>query len=138
MNKTELIVEVSKHSGLSKTDSEKFLNAFMQSIEMALANDDDVRLVGFGTFSTTKRKAGEGRNPRSGEVIQIAASTLPKFKAGKSLKDSLNNTDSAKKTSANTSSSNNFKNTSSGTSAGNSNSTSKSNNKGSSSSKSGK
>lgn len=90
MNKVELIDEIAKNSGLTKSDSEKFLNAFLKSVEEALAKGDSVRLVGFGTFSVTERKAGEGRNPRTGETIQIEASKLPKFKAGKSLKDSVN------------------------------------------------
>jgi len=90
MNKTDLVTEISKHSGLTKTDAEKSLNAFIKSIENALAAKEEIRLVGFGTFSTSNRKAGEGRNPRTGEVIKIAASTLPKFKAGKNLKDLVN------------------------------------------------
>jgi DNA-binding protein HU-beta len=90
MNKTELVSEIAKNSGLTKTDSEKALNALIVSVETALKKGDDVRLVGFGTFTTIKRKAGEGRNPKTGEVIQIKASTLPKFRAGKGLKDAVN------------------------------------------------
>jgi DNA-binding protein HU-beta len=90
MNKNELVAEIAKHSGLKKTDSEKALNAFMSSVETALKKGDEVRLVGFGIFATSKRKAGMGKNPRTGEPIKIAASTLPKFKAGKGLKDALN------------------------------------------------
>ena len=90
MNKTELVAEIAKHSGLTKTDSEKALNAFVASVEQTLKKGDEVRLVGFGTFTTIKRKAGEGRNPKTGEVIKIKASTLPKFRAGKGLKDAVN------------------------------------------------
>ena len=91
MNKNELVAKIAEHSGLKKIEAEKALNAFITSVEEALKQDDDVRLVGFGIFSTTKRKAGMGKNPRTGEAIQIEASILPKFKAGKGLKDALNN-----------------------------------------------
>jgi DNA-binding protein HU-beta len=81
---------VAQHAGLAKTDAAKAVDAVFASIEGALKSGDEVRLVGFGTFSVTKRPASEGRNPRTGDKIQIAASTQPKFKAGKGLKDAVN------------------------------------------------
>lgn len=90
MNKKELIAEMANTSGLAKAMCEKALDAFMDSVSVALKKGGDVRLVGFGTFYTAKRKATKGRNPRSGAVINIPASTQPKFKAGKGLKDSVN------------------------------------------------
>jgi len=90
MNKNELIEAVSSSTGLSKTDSGKAVDAIVASITKALKSGDDVRLVGFGTFSVADRKATTGRNPRTGEAIQIKASKQPKFKAGKVLKDAVN------------------------------------------------
>ena len=90
MNKQELIGSVADTSGLSKGDANKAVEAVFDSITRALKKGDEVRLVGFGTFSVSKRKASTGRNPRTGEPMTIKASTQPKFKAGKGLKDSVN------------------------------------------------
>mgnify|MGYP000214467245 CR=1 FL=1 len=90
MNKNDLIAAVAEISGLAKADATKGVDAVLEAVSTALSGGDDVRLVGFGTFSVADRKASEGRNPRTGETIQIAASKQPKFKAGKALKDSVN------------------------------------------------
>ncbi|MCQ2914323.1 MAG: HU family DNA-binding protein [Alphaproteobacteria bacterium] len=90
MNKTELVDSIAKLSGLTKVDSEKALNATLDAVVKALKENDEVRLVGFGTFAVSKRKATVGRNPRTGKEIKIAACNAPKFKAGKTLKDALN------------------------------------------------
>lgn len=90
MNKNDLVNSMAKLSGLTKVDAEKALNAFTASVENALKQDEKVSLVGFGSFSISSRKATEGRNPRTGEKITIAASKLPRFKAGKGLKDAVN------------------------------------------------
>ena len=90
LNKNELIIKCADRSGLSKTDAVSAVDSVIESIVGALKAGDDVRLVGFGTFSVSDRAASEGRNPRTGEKINIPASKQPKFKAGKGLKDSLN------------------------------------------------
>lgn len=90
MNKNDLIAEVAKNTGLSKVDSAKAVDALLNAVEGALKKNDEVRLVGFGTFSVAQRAATEGRNPRTGEKIKIPASKQPKFKAGKGLKDAVN------------------------------------------------
>ncbi|MDG1709311.1 MAG: HU family DNA-binding protein [Emcibacteraceae bacterium] len=90
MNKNELIDGVANSAGLSKADAGKAVDSVLDAISGALAAGGEVRMTGFGTFSTAKRAASTGRNPRTGEAIQIAASTRPKFKAGKSLKDAVN------------------------------------------------
>jgi len=90
MNKTELVNAVAEASGLTKADAAKAVDGVFEAITDALKSGDDVRLVGFGTFNVTERKASTGRNPRTGEEIQIAAAKQPKFKAGKGLKDSVN------------------------------------------------
>ncbi len=89
MNKDALISSVSEISGLSKTDSAKALESMLQSIQIGLKNGREVRITGFGTFGITERKAREGRNPRTGKAIKIAASKHPKFKAGKILKEAI-------------------------------------------------
>ena len=89
MNKTELIAEVAVKAGLSKKDAEKALNATIDAIADALAAGDKVQLVGFGGFETKKREARMGRNPRTKETIEIPASCVPVFKAGKALKDKV-------------------------------------------------
>ena len=89
MNKTELIAEVAKKCGLSKKDAEKSVNATFDTIAEALCGDDKVQLVGFGSFETKKREARMGRNPRTKEVVEIPATTVPDFKAGKALKDKV-------------------------------------------------
>ena len=90
MNKTELITAMAEQSGLSKKDAEKALKAFTDVVAEELQKDGKVQLVGFGTFEVSKRAAREGRNPQTGEVMPIAASKAPKFKAGKALKDLIN------------------------------------------------
>ena len=90
MNKNDLISQVADDAGLSKADATKAVDAVLDNIAGSLSNGGEVRLVGFGTFSVTHRKATPGRNPRTGESIQIKASNQPKFKAGKALKDAVN------------------------------------------------
>ncbi len=90
MNKNDLVAAVSGSAGLSKADSAKAVDSVFDSITGSLKGGNEVRLVGFGTFSVANRKASEGRNPRTGEKIQISASRQPKFKAGKALKDAVN------------------------------------------------
>ena len=90
MNKNELLASVAESTGLSKADSASAVDAVFDCIVDALKSGDDVRLVGFGTFTVTRRAASEGRNPRTGEKIKIPASNQAKFKAGKGLKESLN------------------------------------------------
>lgn len=90
MNKNELIGTVADNSGLSRNDATKAVESVFEAISASLAKGDEVRLVGFGTFSVAKRKASTGRNPRTGEPMTIKASTQPKFKAGKGLKDAVN------------------------------------------------
>ncbi|HHW29133.1 MAG TPA: HU family DNA-binding protein [Syntrophomonadaceae bacterium] len=89
MNKAELIGSVAEKAGMPKKDAEKAVNAVLASIEEALAKGDKVQLVGFGTFEVRERAARTGRNPQTGEEIQIAASRVPAFRAGKALKDSV-------------------------------------------------
>ena len=90
MNKTELVAAMAEQSGLSKKDAEKALKAFTDVVAEQLKEEDKIQLVGFGTFEVSKRAAREGRNPQSGEVMNIPASKAPKFKAGKALKDMVN------------------------------------------------
>ena len=90
MNKNDLISAVADSSGLSKSDASTAVESVFDAITKTLAGGDEVRLVGFGTFSVAKRKASTGRNPRTGEPMNIPASTQPKFKAGKGLKDAVN------------------------------------------------
>ena len=90
MNKNDLIGAVAEASGLTRNDATKAVEGVFESITSALKAGEEVRLVGFGTFSVAKRKASTGRNPRTGEPMPIAASSQPKFKAGKGLKDAVN------------------------------------------------
>ena len=90
MNKNDLIALVSDSADLSKADAGKAVDAVFDSITGSLKSGTEVRLVGFGTFSVSRRAASQGRNPRTGEPIQIPASNQPKFKAGKGLKDAVN------------------------------------------------
>lgn len=90
MNKNDLVAAVADSSDLSKADAAKAVDAVFDSITGSLQGGGEVRLVGFGTFSVANRKASTGRNPRTGEAIQIPASKQPKFKAGKGLKDAVN------------------------------------------------
>ncbi len=90
MNKTELIEAIAKNADLKKKDAEAALAAFIDVVEGALAKGDKVQLVGFGTFEAKTRAAREGRNPKTGATIKIAASKYPAFSAGKAFKDKLN------------------------------------------------
>lgn len=90
MNKNDLVSEVSEITNFSKTDCQRAIDAVFEVISSALSQGEEVRLVNFGTFTVVKRKATEGRNPRTGEPIKIPASKQPKFRPGKSLKDSVN------------------------------------------------
>lgn len=90
MNKQELIKEISAKVELTQIDTEKVLKAFTEVVTDTLISGEKVQLVGFGTFEVVDRAAREGRNPQSGESMHIPASKSPKFKAGKSLKDSVN------------------------------------------------
>lgn len=90
MNKTEFIAAVAEKAEISKKDSEKALKAFVDVVAEQLKAGDKVQLVGFGTFEVSERAAREGRNPQSGEPMRIEASKAPRFKAGKALKDMIN------------------------------------------------
>lgn len=90
MNKNDLVAAVASNADMSKADAAKAVDAVFDSITGSLSGGTEVRLVGFGTFSVANRAATTGRNPRTGEAIQIPASKQPKFKAGKGLKDSVN------------------------------------------------
>ncbi len=90
MNKNDLIAAVADSTGMSKSDVAAAIDATLSSITDTLRAGGEVKLVGFGSFHVTRRAASTGRNPRTGETIQIAASRQPKFKAGKGLKDALN------------------------------------------------
>ena len=90
MNKNDLIAAVADGTGLTKAESAKAVDCVFDTITGSLKGGTEVRLVGFGTFSVADRRASEGRNPRTGEKIQIPASKQPKFKAGKGLKDAVN------------------------------------------------
>lgn len=89
MNKTEVINQIAEKADLTKKDSEKALNAFIETVTEILKAGDDVQIVGFGSFQMKKRAAREGRNPQTGKVIQIAAANVPSFKAGKTLKEAV-------------------------------------------------
>ncbi len=90
MNKVELSAAIAEQTGLSKKDSEAAVKAFIDVVTEELKKGEKIQLVGFGTFEVAERAAREGRNPQTGETMQIAASKAPKFKAGKALKDSIN------------------------------------------------
>ena len=90
MNKTELIAAVAEKAEISKKDAEKAIKAFTDAVAEELVKGGKVQLVGSGTFEVAERAAREGRNPKSGETMTIAASKTPKFKAGKALKDQVN------------------------------------------------
>ena len=89
MNKMDLIAAVADQTELSRDQGTEVVDAVFGAIEGALKNKEEVRLVGFGTFATAERKAGTGRNPRTGEAMTIPASTTVRFKAGKGLKDAV-------------------------------------------------
>lgn len=90
MNKTELIAAVAEKAEISKKDAEKAVKAFTDVVAEELVKGEKIQLVGFGTFEVAERAEREGRNPKSGEPMKIAASKSPKFKAGKALKDMVN------------------------------------------------
>lgn len=90
MNKSEFVAAVAESSSLSKADAERAVDAFINTVSNQLKTGGEVRLVGFGTFEVRNREPSEGRNPRTGETIKIKASKLPRFKAGKALKDEVN------------------------------------------------
>lgn len=90
MNKSELIEAIAGSAEMTKTDAQKCFDAAIDAITEALKNGDQVALTGFGTFSVKERAARDGRNPRTGEKITIAAAKVPGFKAGKGLKDAVN------------------------------------------------
>jgi|TARA_R110002073_G_scaffold25832_1_gene85114 DNA-binding protein HU-beta len=90
VNKSELIDAIAAAADLSKADAGRALDATIESVTGALKSGDSVSLVGFGTFAVKQRAAREGRNPQTGKTIQIAAATVPGFKAGKALKDAVN------------------------------------------------
>ena len=90
MNRLELVAAIAEKTELSKKDAEKALKAFTDVVAEELKKGEKIQLVGFGTFEVSERAAREGRNPQTGEAMQIAASKSPKFKAGKALKDALN------------------------------------------------
>ena len=90
MNKQDLVAHVADAAGLSKADATKAVDSVIDGITDSLKRGNEVRLVGFGTFAVAQRAASRGRNPRTGEPINIPASKQPKFKAGKALKDAVN------------------------------------------------
>lgn len=90
MNKAELIASMAEKSGFSKKDTEKAVNSFMETVNEALVKGEKVQLVGFGTFEVKQRKERKGRNPKTQEEMMIPASKAPVFKAGKALKDMVN------------------------------------------------
>lgn len=89
MTKAEFVGKIAEKTGLTKADSEKAVNAFLETVTDALKSGDKVAFTGFGSFEVTQRAAKEGRNPQTGETIQIKATKAPKFKAGKGLKDAV-------------------------------------------------
>lgn len=90
MNRSELIDSVAQGSGLSKADAQRALDAMLETIQQTVAKGDRVALTGFGTFELRERAARTGRNPQTGETMQVAASKAPAFKAGKGFKDLVN------------------------------------------------
>lgn len=89
MNKTELIAAVAEAAGMSKKDTEQVLNTFFDTVQNTLKQDDKVQIPGFGSFEVRERAARQGRNPLTGETIEIAAAKVPAFKPGKALKDAI-------------------------------------------------
>ncbi|HGJ5880640.1 MAG TPA: HU family DNA-binding protein [Arsenophonus nasoniae] len=89
MKKTEVINQIAEKADLTKKDSEKALNAFIETVTEALKAGDEVQLVGFGNFQVKQRAARDGRNPKTGETLKIAAANVPSFKAGKTLKEAV-------------------------------------------------
>lgn len=89
MNKTDLINEVAVKTGMTKKDTEKVVNAFFDTVQGTLQTGEKVQLIGFGTFEVRQRQARKGRNPQTGQEINIPATKVPAFKVGKALKDAL-------------------------------------------------
>ena len=89
MNKNEFVAAIAEKSGLTKKDAEAALNAYTEVVTDALKSGDSVQLIGFGTFEVRERAARQGRNPHTGEAIEIAAAKAPAFKPGKALKDAI-------------------------------------------------
>ncbi len=90
MNKQELTAQVADKTGLTRADAQRAIDAVFETVTVTLQSGNDVRILGFGTFSQSRRKASTGRNPRTGEAIQIEAYNQAKFKPGKGLKDAIN------------------------------------------------
>ena len=90
MNKFELVATIATSADITKAEAERALNGIMEAITDALSKGDKVALIGFGTFSTTKRAARDGRNPQTGKTMKIKAKTVAKFKAGSKLADAVN------------------------------------------------
>jgi len=90
MNKTELIEQVAEKANLTKTQMQAALTALLETITEVVANGDKVTLVGFGTFESKERSAREGRNPKTGDTVQIPAATVPSFSAGKTFREAVN------------------------------------------------
>ena len=90
MNKAELIEHIAQQAEISKLAAERAVDAMVAAVKSSLRQGNDVTVVGFGTFYAGRRAARTGRNPRTGEALQIAAARVPKFRAGKSLKDAIN------------------------------------------------
>jgi DNA-binding protein HU-beta len=90
MNKFELVAAIATSADITKAEAERALNGIMEAITDALSKGDKVTLIGFGTFSTTKRAARDGRNPQTGKAMKIKAKTVAKFKAGAKLADAVN------------------------------------------------
>jgi DNA-binding protein HU-beta len=90
MNKAQLVENLSTETGLTKADTERVLNSAIEIIKESVKQSEDVTLVGFGTFTRSKRQARQGRNPQTGQLIQVPASVVPRFKAGKAFKEYVN------------------------------------------------
>jgi DNA-binding protein HU-beta len=90
VNKNQLVEQLSDTTGFTKSDTQKFVNAYVEVVSSALKKGLDVQLVGFGTFKVTKRKARTGRNPQTGKALKIPAKKVPSFRAGKALKEMVN------------------------------------------------
>ncbi|WP_304634039.1 HU family DNA-binding protein [Pseudoalteromonas sp.] len=90
MNKAQLVNAIAAEADITKASAERALDAFTNAVSNSLTKGEDVTILGFGSFTTQERKERKGRNPQTGEAITIAAATLPKFKAGKALKDAVN------------------------------------------------
>jgi DNA-binding protein HU-beta len=90
LNKADLIEQIAQAAEISKSAAERSIDALVGAVKTSLRKDEEVTLVGFGTFFAAQRKARTGRNPRTGEAVSIAAARIPKFRAGKALKDAIN------------------------------------------------